>query len=91
LLHLSSPLFPLRSLRGNRLLAACGPTFFGNDRHAIFSAKPGIVPLRKDAQERWRPDSSFPMPSEVEKRTGASAVQVEGAIGPSDGNHSRLA
>ena len=57
-------------------------TFFGNDRHSPFSAKPGVIPMKLDAQGRWRPDATYTAP--IVASAGAS-VQVIGAIGPSDG------
>jgi hypothetical protein len=56
-------------------------TFFGNDRHSPYHAKPGIVPLVQDAKGRFRPDPAYVAPP---NETGA-VVQVPGAIGPSDG------
>ena len=56
-------------------------TYFGNDRHVPFHAKPGVVPMLLDAKGRWRPDAKFAWP--VEKAGPAS--QAAGAIGPSDG------
>jgi len=60
-------------------------TFFGNDRHAPFSAKPGLVPMAQDVQGRWRPDASFPWSLKTQPAIGSSATQASGAIGPSDG------
>lgn len=60
-------------------------TFFGNDRHAPFSAKPGIVPMTQDDHGRWRPDSSFQWPIVSAVHGSATSVQAVGAIGPSDG------
>ena len=57
-------------------------TFFGNDRHSPFSAKPAIVPMKQDALGRWRPDAEYHRP---EPKKTAGSVQVPGAIGPSDG------
>ena len=56
-------------------------TFFGNDRHAAFSAQPGIIPLTQDAKGRWRPDPTYTLP----ERKPQPVVQLPGAIGPSDG------
>ncbi|HEY4379149.1 MAG TPA: family 43 glycosylhydrolase [Acidobacteriaceae bacterium] len=56
-------------------------TFFGNDRHSAFHAKPGIVPMVEDSKGRWRPDASYVAPKIAE----STAVQLPGAIGPSNG------
>jgi len=56
-------------------------TFFGNDRHSPFSAKPGIVPMLQDGKGRWRPDPSYVLP----KASDTKAVLLPGAIGPSNG------
>jgi beta-xylosidase len=58
-------------------------TFFGNDRHSPFSAKPGIVPMTIDSKGRWRPDASHVATTANDQRE--RMVQVTGAIGPSDG------
>ena len=56
-------------------------TFFGNDRHATFSAHPGIIPLMQDAKGRWRPDPNYVLP----EHSPEPITQLPGAIGPSDG------
>jgi hypothetical protein len=60
-------------------------TFFGNDRHSPYSAKPGIVPLTQDAQGRWHPDTTFKWPAATTTATPKALTQVKGAIGPSEG------
>jgi xylan 1,4-beta-xylosidase len=60
-------------------------TFFGNDRHSPFSAKPGIIPLTQDRQGRWRPDGTFEQPSNAAIKSSPTSIQTSGAIGPSDG------
>lgn len=58
-------------------------TFFGNDRHSAFSAKPGILPVVQDAKGRWMPDATYVMPTR--QAAAASLIQLPGDIGPSDG------
>ena len=58
-------------------------TFFGNDRHSPYHAKPGIVPMTQDAKGRWRPDPSYAAPV---SHAAEIAIQVPGAIGPSNGD-----
>jgi len=58
-------------------------TFFGNDRHSPYHAKPGIVPMVQDAKGRWRPDHSYVAPA---SHVAETAIQVPGAIGPSNGD-----
>ncbi|MFC6647197.1 family 43 glycosylhydrolase [Granulicella cerasi] len=60
-------------------------TYFGNDRHAPFSARPGILPLVQDARGRWHPDLSYKGPEPDRPDKQGITVQVVGAIGPSDG------
>jgi xylan 1,4-beta-xylosidase len=57
-------------------------TFFGNDRHAPFHAKPAIVPMMQDRLGRWRPDTSVTLPKPMRS---SATVQLPGAIGPSEG------
>jgi xylan 1,4-beta-xylosidase len=59
-------------------------TFFGNDRHSPYNAKPGIVPMMQDAKGRWRPDASYVRPQKT--IAADTTVQAPGAIGPSNGD-----
>lgn len=60
-------------------------TFFGNDRHSPYSAKPGIVPLIQDVKGRWRPDGAYRWPVTAMGTEKPNYIQASGAIGPSDG------
>ncbi|MDE1162441.1 MAG: family 43 glycosylhydrolase [Acidobacteriaceae bacterium] len=60
-------------------------TFFGNDRHSPFGARPSLVPMVKDAKGRWHPDATFVWPAKDGQTEAKALTQVPGAIGPSDG------
>jgi beta-xylosidase len=60
-------------------------TYFGNDRHSAFSAKPGIIPMDQDNHGRWHPDTTFSWPTDISTTPNSTSVQTSGAIGPSDG------